>query len=57
MILTAMKEYGLILADIGTDMYITGAPDERWDNDDLRQLMNVKTRDFEVVQMGEIIYK
>jgi hypothetical protein len=56
-ILTAMKEYGLILADIGTDMYITGAPDERWDNDDLRQLMNVKTRDFEVVQMGEIIYK
>jgi hypothetical protein len=56
-ILTAMKEYGLILADIGTDMYITGAPDERWDNDDLRQLMNVKNMDFEVVQMGEIIYK
>jgi len=56
-ILTAMKEYGLILADIGTDMYITGAPDERWDNDDLRQLMNLKNMDFEVVQMGEIIYK
>jgi len=54
-ILTAMKKYGLILADIGSDMYITGAPDERWDNDDLRQLGNINAGDFEVVQMGEII--
>ncbi len=54
-ILTAMKEYGLILADIGSDMYITGAPDERWDNDDLSQLKNVTGSDFEVVQMGSII--
>ena len=54
-ILTAMKEYGLILSDIGSDMYITGAPDERWDNDDLSQLKNVKGNDFEVVQMGSII--
>ncbi len=34
-ILTAMKNYGLILADIGSDMFISGAPDDRWDNDDL----------------------
>jgi hypothetical protein len=54
-ILTAMKEYGLILTDIGSDMYITGAPDDRWDNEDLSQLKNVKGSDFEVVQMGEII--
>jgi hypothetical protein len=54
-ILTAMKEYGLILTDIGSDMYITGAPDERWDNEDLSQLKNVKGGDFEVVQMGAII--
>jgi hypothetical protein len=55
-ILTAMKEYGLILTDIGSDMYITGAPDEGWDNEDLNRLKNLKAGDFEVVQMGEIIY-
>jgi hypothetical protein len=54
-ILNAMKNYGLILADIGSDFYITGAPDERWDNDDLSLLKNVKATDFEVVQMGDII--
>ena len=35
-ILQAMKKYGLILADIGSNLYISGAPDERWDNDELR---------------------
>jgi len=54
-ILNAMKNYGLILADIGSDFYITGAPDERWNNNDLSLLKNVKATDFEVVQMGEII--
>ena len=54
-ILTAMKKYGLILADIGSDLYISGAPDERWDNDDLQQLKIIKATDFEVVQMGDII--
>ncbi len=39
----------------GSDFYITGAPDERWDNDDLNQLKNVRATDFEVVQMGDII--
>src|SRR5262245_6587482 len=37
-ILTAMKKYGLILADNGSSMYISGAPDNRWDNDDLHNL-------------------
>jgi hypothetical protein len=54
-ILNAMKNYGIILADIGSDLYITGSPDERWDNDDLNQLKTVKASDFEVIQMGEII--
>jgi hypothetical protein len=53
-ILTAMKNYGLILADIGSDFYITGSPDEQWNNDDLNQLKNVKASDFEVIRMGEI---
>ncbi len=51
-ILTAMKKYGLILADIGSNMYITGAPDERWNNDELQQLGKVKASDFEVVKFN-----
>jgi hypothetical protein len=51
-ILNAMKKYGLILADIGSNMYITGAPDERWNNDQLRSLGNVKGSDFEVVKFN-----
>ncbi|MEP7317732.1 MAG: hypothetical protein ABI921_03300, partial [Panacibacter sp.] len=34
-ILQTMKKYGLMLADIGTNMYISGAPDARWNNDEL----------------------
>jgi hypothetical protein len=56
-ILKAMKNYGLILTDIGSDLYISGAPDERWDNNDLNVLKNVKATDFEVVQIGDIINK
>ena len=49
-ILKALKKYGLILADIGSNMYISGAPDERWNNDELQQLGKVKASDFEVVK-------
>ncbi|GHN01240.1 hypothetical protein WSM22_27290 [Cytophagales bacterium WSM2-2] len=56
-ILKAMKKYGIILADIGTSFYVTGAPDSRWDNDDLQKLKNVKPADFEVVEMGTIVTK
>lgn len=52
-ILTAMKEYGLILADNGSDMFISGSPDPRWDNDDLHRLGNVKAGNFEVVFFDE----
>ncbi len=52
-ILTAMKEYGLILADNGSDMYIGGAPDPRWDNSDLHELDNVAAVNFEVVFFDE----
>jgi hypothetical protein len=51
-ILTAMKKYGLILADIGSNLYITGVPDERWNNDDLRLLGQVHGSDFEVVKFN-----
>jgi len=51
-ILKAMKTYGLILADIGSNMYVSGAPDERWNNDELRELLQVKASDFEVVKFN-----
>ena len=53
-ILKAMKTYGIILADIGSDMYITGSPDSRWNDTDLSAIKNVKASDFEVVKMGVI---
>jgi len=51
-ILTALKKYGLILADIGSNLYISGAPDERWDNDELQQLGTIKATDLEVVKFN-----
>jgi hypothetical protein len=53
-ILSAMKKYGLIMADNGSAMYISGAPDSRWDNDDLHNLGQVPASAFEVVQMGTV---
>ena len=48
-ILKALKKYGMILADNGSSWFICGAPDSRWNNDDLHELHNVKGSDFEAV--------
>jgi hypothetical protein len=48
-VLEALKRYGMILADNGSSIYVTGAPDPRWDNDDLHELGRVTGSDFEVV--------
>jgi hypothetical protein len=45
----AMKRYGLMLADNGSPWYVSGAPDPRWDNDQLHALDRLSGRDFEVV--------
>jgi hypothetical protein len=50
-ILNALKKYGMIMADNGSNMFFSGAPDDRWDNNDLHALGQVKTSDFEVIQM------
>jgi hypothetical protein len=50
-ILTAMKNYGMILADNGRNLYFQGAPDPRWNNSDLAQLGTIAGSNFEVVQM------
>ena len=49
-ILTALKTYGMILADNGSDWFVSGAPDPRWDNEELGTLKRVKGSDFEVVR-------
>jgi hypothetical protein len=49
----AMQEYGLIVADNGSDWYVSGAPHPRWDNDQLRALGRLRGRDFEVVRPAE----
>ncbi|HET6448621.1 MAG TPA: hypothetical protein VFG31_05880 [Conexibacter sp.] len=46
---TAMKRYGLMLADNGSPWFVTGAPDPRWDNEQLHTLDRLSGRDFEVV--------
>ena len=49
-ILRALKTYGMFLADNGSAWYLSGAPDERWNNTELRQLKQLKGSDFEAVQ-------
>ena len=48
-ILQARKTYGIILADNGSDWYVSGAPDDRWDNDMLHTLDVLTGADFEAV--------
>jgi hypothetical protein len=48
-ILRALKQYGMFLADNGSAWYLSGAPDARWDDDVLRELNQVKGSDFEAV--------
>ncbi len=54
-LLRAMQKYGLILADNGSAWYISGAPDERWDNDALTADFNrVRGSDFEAVNVSSL---
>jgi hypothetical protein len=53
-ILTALQQYGMIMADNGSNMFISGAPDDRWDNDDLHNLTTLTASDFEVVDMNPV---
>jgi len=53
-ILTALKKYGMIMADNGSSMYISGAPNDNWNNSDLHNLGSVTAADFEVIEMNLI---
>ncbi|HEY7106827.1 MAG TPA: hypothetical protein VH986_10515, partial [Acidimicrobiia bacterium] len=55
-VLDTLKQYGMIVADNGSNWYITGAADARWDDDDLNQLKTVPGSAFEVVDTGETLH-
>ena len=54
-ILQAFKTYGLILADNGSAWYISGVPDERWDNDMLHKMDVITGANFEVVDTSSLM--
>ena len=53
-VLTALKRYGMIVADNGSSWYVSGAPDHRWSNDQLRTLHRVHGSDFVVVNTSTL---
>jgi hypothetical protein len=53
-ILTAFKQYGVILADNGSSWYVSGAPDPRWDNDVLGELKTIPGSAFEAVDVSSL---
>lgn len=54
-IVTALKRYGMMLADNGSAWFLSGAPDERWDNDALRDLRRITGSDFEAVDVSGLM--
>ncbi len=54
-ILRALKKYGMILADNGSNWFISGAPDPRWNDSELNALKAIKGSNFEVVKMENIV--
>jgi hypothetical protein len=54
-ILTALKQYGMMLADNGSSWFISGATDARWDNDDLHNLTALTGSDFEAVDVSPLM--
>jgi hypothetical protein len=53
-VLQALKEYGMIVADNGSNWYVSGAPSPKWSNDQLHTLHRVPGSAFEVVDATEL---
>ena len=53
-VLEALEEYGMIVADNGSDRFVSGAPDPRWSNDDLHTFGRVAGSAFEVVDASSL---
>ena len=56
-ILRALRKYGMFVADNGPSWFLSGAPDPRWNDDELGMLKTIKGSNFEVVRMGTIVTK
>ena len=54
-ILTALKKYGMMIADNGSAWYLSGAPDARWNNDELHDLGRIHGSDFEAVDVAGLM--
>jgi hypothetical protein len=54
-VLRGLKKYGMMVADNGSDWYVGGAPDSRWDDDALHSLDRVTGADFEVVDSRALL--
>ena len=54
-ILQALKTYGMMIADNGSSWFVSGAPDSRWDDDDLHNLTTLTGADFEVVDVSPMM--
>jgi len=53
-VLQALKTYGMILADNGSNWFISGAPNPKWSNDDLHSIGQITGSDFEVVDTSSL---
>jgi hypothetical protein len=53
-ILRALKKHGMVLADNGSAWFMSGAPDPRWDDDDLQDLRSIPGSSFEVVNVSSL---
>jgi hypothetical protein len=54
-VVEALKRYGMVLADNGSAWYLSGAPDDRWDDDALRDLKQLRGSDFEAVDVSALM--
>jgi hypothetical protein len=54
-ILRALKKYGMMIADNGSAWFLSGAPDSRWNNDELHDLGRIHGSDFEVVDVSGLM--
>jgi len=54
-ILKALKKYGMMIADNGSSWFVSGAPDSRWNNDELHDLGRVHGSDFQVVDVSGLM--
>jgi hypothetical protein len=50
-----MKTYGIIVADNGSDWFLSGEPSESWNNDDLQRLGEIKGAAFEAVDVSSLM--